>query len=137
MDPLAFKRMKVDKQAQTIQNEQIGKLEYLASYAPIRDSDNKIIGFLNLPYFSKQPVLQQEISSLLVTLVDLYVLIFLFVLIISLFISNTLTQPLDLIREKLRKTQLGQTNEPINWESRDELGQLIQEYNQMVETLLH
>ena len=135
MDPLAFKRMKVDKQAQTIQNEQIGKLEYLASYAPIRDSDNKIIGFLNLPYFSKQPVLQQEISSLLVTLVDLYVLIFLFVLIISLFISNTLTQPLDLIREKLRKTQLGQTNEPINWESRDELGQLIQEYNQMVSEL--
>lgn len=135
MNPEAYQYMNFEKHAQLIQEEQIGELNYLASYAPLRDSENRVIGFINLPYFSKQPVLQQEISSLIITLVNLYVLIFLVVIIVSLFLSNTLTRPLDLIRDKLRKTQLGKTNEKINWEARDELGQLINEYNQMVDEL--
>ena len=135
MEANAYHRMRIDKRSQLIHNEKIGDLSYLAAYAPIRNAQNQIIGFLNLPYFSKESKLRNEISSLVITLLDLYVLIFLIVILVSLSISNTLTKPLNLIREKLKKTQLGQRNEPIEWESRDELGQLITEYNAMIDAL--
>lgn len=135
MDNLAYRKMRLDKRSQLIQSETIGDLDYLAAYAPIRNAQNQIIGFLNLPYFSKESELKNEISSLIITLVDLYVLIFLIVILVSLSISKTLTKPLDLIREKLQKTQLGQSNEPIEWESKDELGRLIKEYNEMIKAL--
>ncbi len=135
MDPRAYRQMRLDKRSQLIQNETIGNLNYQAAYAPIRNAQNQIIGFLNLPYFSKQSELKEEISSLIITLLDLYVLILLIVILVSLSISKTLTKPLDLIREKLKKTQLGQSNEHIEWETKDELGQLIKEYNKMIEAL--
>ncbi len=135
MNPIAYKKMRVQNKAQLIQEESIGTLTYLASYAPIRNEDNKVIGFINIPYFSQQPIIQNEISSLIVTLINLYFLIFLLIIFVSLIISNTITRPLNLIREKLRRTQLSQQNEPIDWQSRDELGQLIQEYNQMIADL--
>lgn len=135
MNPVAYKKMRIQNQAQLIHEETIGNLTYLASYAPIRNDNNKVIGFISVPYFSQQPVLQKEISSLVVTLINLYFLIFLLIIFVSLIISNTITRPLNLIREKLRRTQLNQQNEPIDWRSRDELGQLIQEYNQMIADL--
>ncbi len=135
MNAEAYSQMRINKQSQLIHNEKVGNLSYLAAYAPIRNAQNQIIGFLNLPYFSKESKLQNEISSLIITLVDLYVLIFLIVILVSLSISNTLTRPLELIREKLKKTQLGQANKPIEWESKDELGRLIKEYNEMIDAL--
>ena len=135
MNPSAFKKLRFQNQAHLIKPESIGTLDYLASYAPIRDANNQVVAFVQLPYFSQQPILQKEINTLGKTLLNLYILIFLVVIFVSLFISNTLTRPLNLIREKLRKTQLDSQNEPINWRSKDELGQLINEYNRMITEL--
>jgi nitrogen fixation/metabolism regulation signal transduction histidine kinase len=43
--------------------------------------------------------------------------------------------PLSLIREKLKSIQLGKKNEPINYLSNDEIGELVKEYNHKVEEL--
>ena len=63
---------------------------------------------------------------------NLYVFLFLIILIISFTISNTFTEPLEIIRRHLHTTQLGQANKQIFWESTDEIGLLISEYNEML-----
>lgn len=48
--------------------------------------------------------------------------------------ANSITRPLMKIGEKLRSFQLGQ-NEPLEWESEDEIGKLVNEYNLMIQKL--
>lgn len=135
MTPEAFYEMGILKQSHYLTTEQISKLVYLASYLPVRNNRNELVAILQLPYFAKQAELESQVSTLLSTLTNLYVFLFLLVSLVSIAISNTLTRPLKLIRDKLRKTEIGKINEPINWKGNDEIGQLIQEYNLMLNEL--
>ena len=49
-----------------------------------------------------------------------------------LFISSRITEPLKLLQNKLSKIKLGTTNELIEWKNKDEIGNLIIEYNRMI-----
>ena len=53
----------------------------------------------------------------------------------SFFIANrrSIKAPLDLLLQSVRMSKDGRTRKPIDWHSQDELGQLIQEYNEMVQ----
>lgn len=135
MNPTAFTKLRIDLKSKLINEERIGKLDFLSAYAPLRNSKNQIVAFLQLPYFAKETELKSEISSLFVTLINLYVFLFLVVILISVLVSNTLTAPLELIKEKLRNMQLGAPNEPIKYKGNDEIGMLVREYNHMVKEL--
>ncbi len=54
---------------------------------------------------------------------------------LSFSISNTIISPLTELGRKLKEFSLGKRNEPIPWKQPDELGTLIQSYNEMVEKL--
>jgi nitrogen fixation/metabolism regulation signal transduction histidine kinase len=45
------------------------------------------------------------------------------------------TQPLQLIREKLRNLSYGKSNEKIEWKREDEIGELVAEYNRTLDQL--
>lgn len=135
MDRNAYISLTTNQKALYLQSENIGKLHYSAAYEPLRNSSNKNIGFLSLPYFDKDTELKRDISGFLVALINLYVLLFSVATLVAFFISNRITQPLRIIQDSLRKTKLGSVNEPIVWKTRDEIGGLINEYNRMVNEL--
>lgn len=54
---------------------------------------------------------------------------------LSFSISNTIISPLTELGKKLKEFSLGKRNEPIPWKQPDELGTLIQSYNEMIEKL--
>ena len=117
------------------QPEKIGKLSYLSAYSPIINNDGEYLGFINLPYFTHQDKYSQEISTFIVAFINLYVLLFLASVFVALFIANQITRPLVVIRENLRKIELGKRNEPINYRKDDEIGKLVREYNKKVDEL--
>lgn len=117
--------------------ERIGNLQYLSSYVPLRNKQNKILGYLNLPYFSKQGELENEISSFLISLINIYLILFTISIFTSLVISNRITYPLVLLREKISGIKLGKSNELIVWEGKDEIANLVNEYNRMVVELMN
>jgi len=121
--------------ADFLQNENIGLLYYLAAYEPLRNEAGRDIGFLSLPYFDRDTELKRDISGFLVTLINIYVLLFSLSLIIAFFISNRITFPLMAIQENLKRIRLGAQNSPILWKAKDEIGELINEYNRMVSEL--
>ncbi len=64
MNPLAYYRLyHLRKQIQTVTNEQVGKLDYLSIYSPIRNELGHAVAFLNIPSYSSQAELKQEISN--------------------------------------------------------------------------
>jgi two-component system nitrogen regulation sensor histidine kinase NtrY len=120
-----------------LHEERIGNLQYLSSYVPLRNKQNKILGYLNLPYFSKQSQLENEISSFLISLINIYLVLFALSIFTSLVISNRITYPLVLLREKIGGVKLGKSNELIVWEGKDEIANLVNEYNRMVVELMN
>jgi len=135
MDPEAFYNLSVKKSSEFIHEENIGKLNYFSAYVPLRNNENRVIGYLNLPYFARQNELRKEIATFVVAIVNIYVLLIVLVVIAAIFLSNTVTEPLRLIQEKLGNIQLGRKNEMIEWKGHDEIAELINEYNRMVSEL--
>jgi signal transduction histidine kinase len=132
MNPEAFLQMAILGKTEYVHDERIGKLEYLSAYIPFKNKDGKTVAYLNLPYFAKQSELEKEISGFLVALINIYVLLFALSIITAIFISNYVTKPLKLIQDKLSNIKLGKTNEPIEWQENDEIGNLVKEYNRMI-----
>ena len=66
---------------------------------------------------------------------NIYFFLILLSVIVAIFISNNITKPLQIIQERFRAIDLGKKNEPIQYNSRDEIGSLIKEYNRMVSEL--
>lgn len=135
MNRQAYDQLANYQTASFIHDEKIGSLEFTSAYEAVRGEDNKIVAFLNLPYFARQNELKKEISGFLVTLINIYVLLFGVAVVLTFIISNRLVKPLNLIQEKLSKIKLGHSNELIEWEAKDEIGSLVNEYNKMVEQL--
>jgi two-component system, NtrC family, nitrogen regulation sensor histidine kinase NtrY len=135
MNAMAFNEIFNNFQISYFQPEKIGSLSYLSAYRPVINNTGEYLGVLNLPYFIKQDRYSQELSTIIVAFINLYVLLFLVSVIVAIFIANQITRPLVLIQENLRKIELGKRNEPILYNRNDEIGSLVKEYNKKVEEL--
>ncbi len=135
MNAEAFHQMARNKQTLLINEETIGELSYLSAYVPFRNQNNNVIAYLNLPYFAKQNELSNEISDFLMAFVNVYIILIILTIVITFFISSYIAKPLQLIRNKIKAIRLGKSNEKIDWHGNDEIGQLVSEYNRMIDEL--
>jgi nitrogen fixation/metabolism regulation signal transduction histidine kinase len=135
MNPDAYFDMHILNAVQTVKDERMGKVDYLSIYNPIRNNDGVVVAYLNVPTYSTQDELKQEISNFLVTLINLNAFIFLVAGAISLIITNRITYSFTLIGHKMREINLAKSNQEIDWYRKDEIGELVKEYNKMVRKL--
>jgi signal transduction histidine kinase len=116
--------------------ESLGNFSFFAGYQALWDKTGKETGFVQVAYLNKKEALNDQITSLLAYLANIYLLAFLAVGIISVLVSNALTQPLSIIKLRLENTRLGTNNEPISsYKSKDEIGAIVKAYNAMVSKL--
>jgi len=132
MNADAFYALSARYQLKYFQPEKIGNLSYLSAYEPIRNNQGDYLGYLNLPYFTREDELKQGISNFIVAFINLYLLLFLASVIVAVILSNKITLSLSFIREKLKGIQLGKKNEQIYYKAEDEIGALVREYNHKV-----
>jgi two-component system nitrogen regulation sensor histidine kinase NtrY len=136
IDPTAYTEMRFRQKSSFIQEETIGNLSYLTAYVPFRNEKREVVAFMSLPYFARQYGLQQEIFSLLAALTNIYVFLILISVVLALVVSNRITEPLRFIRESLKNLKLDEANRAIEWNSKDEIGELVDEYNRTLNELV-
>ena len=132
MNPIAYASFMREAKASYSQRETIGSLNYLSAYIPFYNSNDKLIGFINLPYFSRQKDLEKEITAYLTTLINIYTLLFAITTLVALLVSNLLTKPLRIIKQQISNIKFGTHNEALEWHTKDEIGDLVNEYNAML-----
>ncbi|MCB0429002.1 MAG: HAMP domain-containing protein [Flavobacteriales bacterium] len=135
MDPHAYAEMVIENKAEYVQEEHIGKLKYFAAYVPFRNDQNELLAYLSLPYFAKKSEIERGVQTFMATLINIYGLLLMATLVVALFVANRITKPLQMIQDKLSKIKLGRSNEPIEWKASDEIGNLVREYNRMIDEL--
>jgi two-component system nitrogen regulation sensor histidine kinase NtrY len=116
----------------TLLEENIGQLNYKAVYSAIRSSDGQSIqAIISIPFFESESELDVLIADVLSNILNIFVLVFIIFLFVSYFVSKNLTFPFKLLTQKLKATDL-ENNEPMFWPSKDEIGLLVNEYNNML-----
>lgn len=97
---------------------------------PLYLSKNTPFGFLKIEYHTHDHS-ADTILDFLSTILNAYIFLFLIAGAIAITIANSITQPLTRLADKLKKFKLGKTNERLDWNSNDEIGTLISEYNNL------
>ncbi len=128
----AFNALNFQNKVGYMHEERIGKMSFLSSYALLKSNSNKELAYINLPYFTKQTALSDRLSSLAAALINIFVLMIVISVATAVFVANKVTYPLQLLKTKINTIKLGSKNEMIEWESDDEIGELIVDYNRMV-----
>ncbi|MGI4727171.1 MAG: ATP-binding protein [Janthinobacterium lividum] len=135
MNATAFIEMQHLQKSELLNDENIGRFKYKSAYMPIQNADNKIINFLQLPYFSNEEQYKTRIGYFINSMLNVYALVLVAVGLFAVFIAKRITNPLNLIQQGLTNTMYGRKTEPINWKRNDEIGSLIKEYNKMIASL--
>jgi signal transduction histidine kinase len=135
MDPMAYHEMTAHDQMEYVHFENIGNLRYLSAYVPFYNMYNELVAYLNLPYFAKQSVIRQEISTFIVAVLNAYFLLIFLAVVLAVLLSNQVTKPLRLLQEKFARMELGGINQTVEYKKRDEIGSLVKSYNRMVDEL--
>lgn len=135
LNPTAFKELRKISKSDLIQNENIGKLNYLSAYFPLYNKQNNLICYVNLQYFDQQQGYVNQIEKFLVSIINIFILLLILSILIAVIVSNWLTSPLRILQESLSNVQMGKYNEPLPYASNDEIGALVKNYNQKLNEL--
>jgi len=123
------------KKSEYFQKEKIGNLEYVSAYVPFCNDAKGFLAFLNLPYFRMQSVLAKDISNMIVAVINFTLLLIVIATSLAVFISSRLTSPLAVLSSRLGSVELGKKSEHLSYSGNDEVGDLVKQYNRMVDEL--
>lgn len=133
IDPQAYNAIKYSNSESKIYKKRIGDLVFSVAYVGLRSyKDGRLLGMMSMPYFdSKNHLIRQQIE-VFNDLISIFTIIFIASVIIGNMLIERLVRPLKMITERLKLTDLREVNEPLYYDSNDEIGALISEYNLMI-----
>jgi two-component system nitrogen regulation sensor histidine kinase NtrY len=135
MNRLVYENLTRLNASEFIHNEHIGKMQYISAYVPLLNSENEFLAFLNLPYFTQSGALTRDVTNLVVAVINIYMILMLVILLVSVLLADRITQPLRMIQNRIAQVSLNKKNEMIQYERSDEIRGLVEEYNYMVQEL--
>ncbi len=135
MDAKAFRKMRAELPSEIIQQEKIGELKYLSGYKPVYNEEGQLLAYLNIPYFNTYRLLNEQIGVFFSALINILVTALILAGFLAPFISRQITGKLSHIAEKFKQVTIGGKNEPIQWQARDEIAVLVNEFNKMITKL--
>jgi two-component system nitrogen regulation sensor histidine kinase NtrY len=135
MDPDAMIALRQEKRSEFIHEEFIGNLSYLSAYVPIINKNGQVLGFLNLQHFDQQNVFEAQVQRFFMAIVNVFMLLLVLSIIGAIVVSNWITSPLRLVRRSFANVAFGKRNQPIVYNSTDEIGELVAEYNNKIKEI--
>jgi len=135
INPESARQLMIDKKSFFIEREHIGSYMFLSAYTPVRNFDNRLLGYLNLPYFAKQEEIRREISGLISAFSNIYIIMIVITVMLALLLSRYITKPLQHIGNQFSRVKIGDKNAKIRWNRKDEIGRLVDEYNRMIDEM--
>lgn len=135
INPSAYRTLRYGNLSRYVCRESIGSMTFYSAYTSYYNNNNQLLGFINLPLFAKQAELKKELTSLIIAILNIFMLLNVLGVIIAIAISNRLTRPLEAVRASMSKLNLSGHSEPISYNGKDELGDLVREYNRTIKEL--
>ena len=92
-------------------------------------------GFLAIPFQPYEEELNQTIFEFVSSLLSFYVIFLLTAVLLVIILTKRISQPIVEIAQRLTNISLSNKNERLEWRMKDEVGILVDRYNNMIEEL--
>jgi signal transduction histidine kinase len=135
MNPRALQELQLKNKSSFSHSEEIGKLSFISSYLPIYNENRKEIGYVNLQHFGQQQEYENQIETFVTSIINVFILLLALSVIIGLMVSNWLIEPLNLLKKHMANIQFGKENKHIKYQQKDEIGAIVQAYNDKLDEL--
>ncbi len=127
IDPAILRQLQ-SQETVTFDIEEDG-LDFLSTYQYIHNDEGEAIAILNLPYFASRDQQRIEVKEFLKALAEIYLILFFIAALVGWLLSRYITRSLKEIGSRIARIKINQKNEALIWNSNDEIGQLVSEYN--------
>jgi nitrogen fixation/metabolism regulation signal transduction histidine kinase len=134
INPEAFEKINRKKRSFFTQKENIGKLNYVSSYQPIYNGEEKLLGYLNLQHFGQQQAFEEQLKSFVIAVVNVFIILLLLSIGIALLVSNWVTSPLKLLQKRVAGLEIT-SDVKIEYPGKDEIGTIVTAYNLKLDEL--
>lgn len=135
MQPEAIRAMKFKGKSESILKETIGNLGFYSAYIPLNDSKGNLLGYINVQHFAQQGEFENQLQSFFVAILNVVMFLLVLSIVGAVFVSGWITKPLRMIRKSVSNVAFGQHNAHIQYQSNDEIGALVAEYNKKLTEL--
>ncbi len=135
IEPGAYFHYVQNKEEDLIRENQINDFEYKIAYAALEDLNQQKIGILGVPFYESREELETRFIQLLSTVINIFVLTFIVFIVFSNKLTDWLMVPVLRLSERIKITSFENKNEPLEWNTKDEIGQLVNSYNDMIDKL--
>ena len=123
------------KPGQAVPLHVVERPPYLIGTRELRNENGELELIVRIPYEVSANTIPEEDYDFLRQLAFIYIILFLLGIVLALFLSNYISRNMRAVSERLKEFRLNQSNEKLEWRFKDEIGELISEYNIMVEKL--
>ena len=104
-------------------------------YTSIIEIIGERVGYVKM-YFDLAEVERESFSYILFSFALMFSILLITVALLNFLLSRSLIQPASKLRDAIRKVKLGQMGEQVNLSSKDEIGEIATDFNEM-STKLH
>lgn len=123
------------REQEMLRREQIGDMQYLAGYTAFINGNYVQIGYIEVPSFISEDEVDAEVDDFLARILPIFLIVLIIALFFSVAVTRTMTKPLNSLSDSLQHLKIGQRNAHIDYQGQDEVGILVQRYNELVDQL--
>ena len=109
--------------------------EDINSYSFAYNKRNQKMGIINISYHPSDYTNKTELWDFLKRLLTIFLLLFIGAVILAYLLSTYITKSIASISLKIKGVEIGENNERLTWENNDEIGVLVNAYNEMLNKL--
>lgn len=113
----------------------LGDFRYLSAYTEFVNGGYVQLGYIAVPSFISQEEEGREVDAFLARLLPVYLIVLLVGAFLAILLARALAAPIASIGERMQSLSLGGENKHIPYDRKDELGILVERYNEMVDEI--
>ena len=115
--------------------EKVGEFEYMAGYRVLSDREGEPAYVISVPTLPEQERIKEERARTVAYLFGALMLLVVTIMVTASLLASALTRPIGRLRQGLEAVAKGRFERPLPVATRDEIGELVQTFNQMQEQL--
>lgn len=135
INPYALKAISYESKTTYVEEKVLWDTKYVVLYKPMQNQNGDILGYLSYSSLAKEARIDHQLTGFFSTFLSLYGLFMLIAVMIGAFVTRYISSSLEKISALLAKINLQSVNQKIEWKYEDEIGQLIQQYNRLIDEL--
>ncbi|MEM8487246.1 MAG: ATP-binding protein [Bacteroidota bacterium] len=115
--------------------ENVGEFEYMAGYRVLSDRNGEPAYVISVPTLPEQERIKEERARTVAYLFGALLLLVVTIMLTASLLANALTRPIGRLRQGLEAVARGRFERALPVDTKDEIGELVQTFNEMQEQL--